>query len=273
MKPIDTRSLFKPLHNLYLEMLSSMEEVDWNKQTLASKWTVKEVASHLLDGDLRVLSMQRDGYLGVDQPSGGDYNSVVSWLNDLNHKWVAATKRLSPDVLIMLTQITGQRVADYFENLDLYEEAIFPVSWAGEQQSLNWMHIAREYTERWHHQQQIREAVGEGNTLLERKYFQPLIHTFMLGLPHLFRNMEAPQSTTIEVLIDVDKWCLNKMQDGWELSEEADHNPSAVVHLPKDVSWKLFCKNVHPKEVRDQVHIHGNQMLGLRVLDLVAVMA
>jgi hypothetical protein len=47
------------------------------------------------------------------------------------------------------------------KELDPFAEAIFSVGWAGEEKSLNWFHIAREYTEKWHHQQQIRLAVGQ----------------------------------------------------------------------------------------------------------------
>jgi hypothetical protein len=36
----------------------------------------------------------------------------------------------------------------------------FSVARAGEEASLNWFNIAREYSERSLHQQQIREAVG-----------------------------------------------------------------------------------------------------------------
>jgi hypothetical protein len=31
-------------------------------------------------------------------------------------------------------------------------------AWAGETDSRNWFDVAREYTEKWHHQQQLRDA-------------------------------------------------------------------------------------------------------------------
>jgi hypothetical protein len=36
------------------------------------------------------------------------------------------------------------------------------------------METGREYTERWHHQMQIREAVGAPG-LLERRWYQPVL--------------------------------------------------------------------------------------------------
>ena len=44
--------------------------------------------------------------------------------------------------------------------LPSHGRAIFSVAWAGESESENWFDVARDYTERWHHQQQIRDAVG-----------------------------------------------------------------------------------------------------------------
>jgi hypothetical protein len=49
-----------------------------------------------------------------------------------------------------------------------HAEAPFGVAWAGETRSANWLDTGREYTERWHHQMQIRDAVG-APPLLERR--------------------------------------------------------------------------------------------------------
>lgn len=34
------------------------------------------------------------------------------------------------------------------------------MSWAGEDGDAGWLDIGREFTEQWHHQMQIRDAVG-----------------------------------------------------------------------------------------------------------------
>jgi hypothetical protein len=48
--------------------------------------------------------------------------------------------------------------ARFHKSLDPLAPAAFAVSWAGEETSSNWFDTARELTERWHHQQQIRLA-------------------------------------------------------------------------------------------------------------------
>jgi hypothetical protein len=155
--PLDVRHLFKSLDEKLIALLESLSKEDWDRQTVAVKWKVKDVVSHLLDGNLRTLSIQRDGYYGEKPVGLHDFQELVNWLNRLNADWVKATRRLSPEVLIFLHKATGQIVSDYFASLDPWEEAVFSVDWAGESTSLNWMHLAREYSEKWHHQQQIRE--------------------------------------------------------------------------------------------------------------------
>ena len=49
----------------------------------ARQWMVKDLAFHLLDGNLRTLSMLRDDYAG-EAPSDVSYAGIVANLNRLN---------------------------------------------------------------------------------------------------------------------------------------------------------------------------------------------
>lgn len=130
--PIEVTHLFHKLDEKLLELLKSLTEEDWQTQTVAKLWKVKDVAAHLLDGNIRTLSIQRDRYFG-DTPQGiNSYSDLVNWLNQLNADWVKASKRISPSVLIMLHELTGKPTSDYYCSVDLDAPAIFPVSWAGE---------------------------------------------------------------------------------------------------------------------------------------------
>lgn len=60
------------------------------------------------------------------------------------------------------------------------------MGWAGESESQNWFHIARDCTEKWH-QQQIREAVGQPEPLLTLALFRPFFETVVRVLPHVYR--------------------------------------------------------------------------------------
>lgn len=271
--PLQVAPLFRPLDEALLSLLASLQPDDWNKQTSARLWTVKDVAAHLLDGNLRTLSIQRDRYFGETPPSINGYADLVAWLNQLNADWVKASKRLSPEVLSLLHRTTGPLTCTYYESLDLWEESIFPVDWAGETKSYNWMHLAREFTEKWHHQQQIRDAAGRPG-LFEARFFHPVMDTFLRALPHTFRDVEAAAGTVVHVAIrGTGTWRLTKQPTGWALGSQADEAPGAEVELPPDIAWKLFCKNVRPADVIHNVVLKGNEGLSRRVLDLVAVMA
>jgi hypothetical protein len=61
VKPILVADLFPGLHAELIALLRGLAQEDWSRPTVAGAWTVKDVAAHLLDVQLRRLSAQRDG--------------------------------------------------------------------------------------------------------------------------------------------------------------------------------------------------------------------
>lgn len=284
--PIPVVHLFPPLDEALVRLLRSLSEEEWNKPTLAKEWSVKDIAAHLLDGNIRTLSMQRDRYFGVKPEQDiNSYQTLVQWINALNNDWVRVARRMSPDVLIVLLEMTNPLVHTYFASLLPFEEAIFSVAWAGEERSDNWMHLAREYTEKWHHQQQIREAVTRGNNvgegIMTRELFTPCIAAFLRGLPHTFRSIAAPVGTSLAVRIESEIESeigvvryLVKGDSAWYLQDTpASNNISSDVTIPPNIAWKLFCKGISPEAARPHVQITGDVALGESVLSMVSVMA
>lgn len=274
--PIDVLPLFPVLDELLLALLRSLAPADWQRPTLARQWTVKDVAAHLLDGNLRTLSMLRDGYYGAAPGNLGSYEQLLGYLNRLNAEWVAASRRLSPAVLIDWLARSGREYADFLATLDPWAPATFAVAWAGERESANWFHLAREYTEKWHHQQQIREAVGQAAPLLAPALFKPFIETLVRGLPHAYRQVAAPVGTVVQVRVlgPGGAWQLLKRPEGWQLQPgEATASPAAEVVLPPAVAWKLFTKGLSPAEARPHVSLQGEIRLAEAALHLLAVMA
>src|SRR5882757_8223810 len=107
MKTIETLPLFQPLDRKLIKLLRSLSNEDWKRPTLARLWTVKDIASHLLDVNFRVISLMRDGYNGMTPGVINSYSDIVSYLNTLNADWVMATRRLSPKVITDLLEETG----------------------------------------------------------------------------------------------------------------------------------------------------------------------
>jgi mycothiol maleylpyruvate isomerase-like protein len=58
--PILCAHLLRRVDEKLIELLSLLTPRDWDVQTVASRWKVRDVAAHLLDTVLRKLSMARD---------------------------------------------------------------------------------------------------------------------------------------------------------------------------------------------------------------------
>src|SRR5262252_6981421 len=116
---------------------------------------------------------------------------LVALIDRLNEEGVPIYRRLSPGVLITLMEVASRELCAYVAALDPFGQAGFGVSWAGQEHSPNWFDTAREFTERWHHQQQIRLAVDRPGILTPELY-HPVLDCFMRALPHCYRNLRAP---------------------------------------------------------------------------------
>lgn len=273
--PIETLSLFPVLDILLIDLLKSLTEEEWNTQTVAKKWTVKDIASHLLDGNLRALSTSRDSFFGEKPENINSYSDLVAFLNQLNMSWTNTTKRLSPQVLTDLLETTGKQYSAHLQTLKPFENAIFSVAWAGEETSLNWFHIAREYTEKFLHQQQIRDAVGKP-ALMTKELFHPFIETLIQALPHTYRNTKAPIDTIVSLIVSTEiggQWNIIKKENNWEFIPSLKDTPTSIIKInPQDV-WLLFSKGMLPIEALEKVEITGDKDLGRIALNVIAVMA
>ncbi len=278
MVPIAVTHLFSKLDELLINCLRSCTIDDWKRPTLAKKWTIKDIAAHLLDGNLRSLSMGRDQYFGETPPALESYADLVAWLNELNADWVKACQRISPSLLISLLDCTGPAVTRHYQQLDLAAPAVFGVAWAGEEQSANWFHLAREYTEKWHHQAQIRDALNQTAPLLSREFYHPFLQTMMRGLPHQYRHTDAAYGTTLQLIVGGaagGQWFLQKTSDGWKLAENGISH--TTLRLEPEIAWKLFTKGIRPEQMpltsTKMINIEGDPDLARPALNMIAVMA
>ena len=272
LEPILTGHLFRPVRRELLSLLQGLAEPEWNRATAAGKWNVKDVALHILGGDVGNLSRRRDAFsLAADL---GNYEKLVAFINEINASWVAAGQRMSTQVLMDLLDHAGQQMDEYFAGLDPFAmgEA---VSWAGDEPMPVWFDVAREYTERWHHQQQIRDATGRPG-LYERRLFEPVMDTFVRALPWTFRAVEAAPGTGVSFRLTgaLDKqWSLVRGRIRWELAEGRTSPLAAEVVLAAEKAWKIFTRGIRGGEARGCAEITGDSFLGQKVLETIAVIA
>jgi Mycothiol maleylpyruvate isomerase N-terminal domain len=274
---IETTHLFMPIHDALIQVLKELEPSDWNKSTLAKHWSIKDIVAHILDTTTRGIAILRDGHFGESGPADEAYATLVDYINQMNAEFIRTAKRWSPQVLIELLEQSGPIHAKLLADLDPFQKAIFSVAWAGEKESYNWFHVAREYTEKFHHQLQIRAAVNKTTAIMKPELYRPFIQTFFLGLPHLLRNHTAPDFAIIAVEIKGEMGLIQYLQyyhQQWNLLNESPGDKLyAKTIIPADIAWKLFTKGVTPKTILSEVVLEGNQEIAFQVLHLVAVMA
>ena len=171
------------------------------------------------------------------------------------------------------------RLADLFRSLDPHAPALFPVAWAGEEWSENWMDVARDYTEKWHHTQQIFDATKRPSTVVDRRLGHPCLDIFMRALPFTFGGAEADRGSVVTVTVTGEAggdWHVERREGGWEQVAESPRSPAATVTMGQDTAWKLVTKRRSPEAARQQfpdIRITGDEALGLNVLRMVSVMA
>jgi uncharacterized protein (TIGR03083 family) len=272
LDPILCAHLLRRVDKKLIELLSSLTPGEWDRQTVAPRWTVRDVAAHLLDAPLRKLSMVRDGCY-MEKAAIRSPEDVLMFVNRLNQEGVTVYRRLSPPVMIGMMKAAYEQSADFHESLDPFAHAGFAVSWAGEETSLNWFDTARELTERWHHQQQIRLATDRPGIMTPELY-HPVLDCFLRGLPNSFRNVNAPAGTTILVEISGEcggRWFLSRRLTNWALVKGWAGDFAARVTIPQELAWRVFTKGIDRDAARAQVEIEGNRELGERILYLTAI--
>jgi uncharacterized protein (TIGR03083 family) len=274
VRPVFLVDLFPPLHQELITLLRGLDPADWRRPTACALWSVKDIAAHLLDTSLRRISFGRDRLDMSPESEIASYDDLVGYLNRLNAEWIAASRRLSPRMLIELLDFTAPQVHALFQSLDPHAPATFSVAWAGEASSANWFDIAREYTERWLHQQQIREAVNAPG-LTARAWLYPTLDIFVRALPYTYRDIEASVGESIGFEIRGHAggdWTLVRTPDGWRLCVGSDPASAARVSLDQDAAWKLFSKSLSAEEARRRVRIEGESRLGQPALGSLAIM-
>ena len=276
-EPIAVVALFPELRRHLLDLLDALSPEQWARPTVCPGWSVKDVALHLLGGDIGNLARRRDGLtdgIAPYVPPGADLadpGALVAAVNAWNEDWVVAARRMSPRVLRDLLAVTGEPLYAYYRGLDL--TAIGgPVTWAGPEPAPVWLDIAREYTEQWMHQAQMRDAAGVGGIRV-RRLFAPVIATFMHALPHALRDMDAPDGARLRVVVTGEAggaWDAVRADGRWALHTASAGEPAATATLDAEDAWRLWTRGLTPEEEARAVRTTGDARLAGAVRAMVA---
>ncbi|MCP2166289.1 maleylpyruvate isomerase family mycothiol-dependent enzyme [Goodfellowiella coeruleoviolacea] len=244
--PLDARPVLRDTHQRLLALLADLSPTQWNAPTACAGWTVRDIANHLLGNVLGRLSRDRDQHQPLAPRPGEEFTAFLHRIND---EWVRAAVRLSPRVLVALLASAGAELCAHWDGLDLAALG-GSVSWAGPEPAPVWLDVAREYTECWVHQQQIREAVGAPR-LDEPEFRAPVVDTFMRGLPHSLRAVPAAAGTTVVFTVTGDSggsWTATRQDARWTLRRGGVAAPDATLATDADTFWRLCTRNLAPAD-------------------------
>jgi uncharacterized protein (TIGR03083 family) len=265
---IDVRGLFAKERSAFLELLGGVGVGDWDRATVCPGWTVKDVTAHVLH-DLRRLAGMRDGHQG---PPPEDGEPLADFSRRVNQEWVAAARCLSTRQLVELLTLTGGQVARMWQQQDLQADGT-AVSWAGLDASPVWLDAAREFTEYWTHQQQVRDATSRPG-LTGREFLAPVLETFLRALPFTLRDADAALGAQVQVTITGDapmRWVATREGRGWWLDRGAAARPLALIEADGDTIWRLCTRGITPQAARARVRVHGDLALAGQVLEMVSI--
>jgi len=222
---IETAHLFPILHAKLVDLLRALEGPEWEMPTVAGMWRVKDVAAHLLDTQQRLVSRLR-GEPASPPPPIRSNADLVAFIDRLNADGIRRYRRLDPSELIALLEEGASVFADHHRSADPWAEAPFGVSWAGEETSANWFHTAREFTERWHHQQQIRFATAKPG-IMTHELYHPVLDCFMRALPVAYRERAGANATYLRVNVAGD------CGGTWYLFHHDSERPASVAQASR----------------------------------------
>ncbi len=277
LPPVYTNHLFRGLARKLIRLLSALPPDKWHSATCYPHWTVHDIATHLLKTGLARLSGQRDAFkrLGARSfPSG--FEELSEAIDVSNTIWTEAMFSASPAVIVDLLRLVEFQLAAYFARLGHSGDSSIGVGWAGEEKSPLWFDTAREFTERWHHQQQIRDAVG-ASPITQRTYLRPVILTLVRAAPYWYGSViPSSPKAKLEIRIDGESggiWVLEFEKAEWSLHEgRAEEQPDASVAMSADTAWRFLTRTISAAMAEPRMQFSGDPYLARHFLQVLSVM-
>ncbi|MGN6793028.1 MAG: maleylpyruvate isomerase family mycothiol-dependent enzyme [Streptosporangiaceae bacterium] len=269
--PIDARPQFPLERAELIGLLSNLDAEDWRRATVCPGWTVHDIVAHVVHDYLRKLARTRDGY-DPRGPRPGE--EMPAFLHRVNQEFVDVASLLSPRVLIDLLDYLGPQLDRLWADLDL-DRLGEAVSWAAPGvPAPTWLDVAREYSEFWVHQQQIRDAVGRPGANAEN-LTAPVIDAFLRAVPHALRDVPAERGSGLEVAVSGPgggTWSAWLGETRWSISRgSAQETARTRVALSSDTLWRVATRGIGVDDARARATVTGNQALGTAALSLVSI--
>jgi len=172
-------------------------------------------------------------------------------------------------LLIDLLLWAGDQIQALWEALDPYAEDGLPVTWAGLDDAPVWLDAARDLTEYWVHDRQLRLATGRSMGPSD-PLLPYVLDVFLRALPHTLRDTEAPAGTTVEMVAGEVRWRAERRAENWSLVP-IEGPAVTTVWLDPDTAWRLCTRGMTPLEARSLALVEGDEYLAMAALQMVSI--
>jgi uncharacterized protein (TIGR03083 family) len=268
--PLDARSLFPLERAEFMALLRGLDADDWQRPTVCPGWRVHDIVAHVVHDHIRRLSRTRDQYAAPDPAQAW---IMPGSLHRSNQEFVDAARPWSPRVLTGLLGHLGSELDHLWASMKL-DQLGEPVSWAAPGlPAPAWLDIAREYTEYWVHQQQIRDAVGRPGAD-SKQLMTPVIDTFQRAVPHTLRDLAPADGTCVQIQVTGTgggDWTAQRRNTIWTMDRGPATRPVALIQLSSGDFWRVATRGITVETARERALISGDPALGAAVLNLVAI--
>jgi hypothetical protein len=172
-------------------------------------------------------------------------------------------------VLVELLHTTSTALASFWRSVDL-DEMGEAVSWVGSERAPVWLDCARDFSEDWIHQAQVREAIARPQ-LDQPGIRMLLIDTLLRAIPvTLDRNASAGRELRIDVLDLGRSWSWRHGPEGWQWMDSAT-SPDAVVGIVSERLWHVAVRMIEPEDAEQRASICGDVSLARSALQLLSI--
>jgi uncharacterized protein (TIGR03083 family) len=236
--PVDLRSRFAPQRAALVALLDGLSAEEWQRPTACAGWTVADLAAHVL-GD---VVGRASGHGAPGGPVPAPDEPIGAFIDRINEEWVAAWRRADPRLVVECLRTVGP-VHDERWRAARPDDDSLGVSWAGIDPAPLWFDVARDFTEYWVHERQIRDAVGRPDD--DPATLRVVLDVFARGLPSALDSPEA---------LGVTGFCLvaDPLDAAWSLAASAgerrwricaDPLPDApVVRIDAERLWRRWTR-------------------------------
>lgn len=273
---IQTNQLFRGLARRLITLLRGLSFDSWTRPTCYPNWTVHDIAVHLLQTSMSRLSSQRDGFAREGRaPNSDGFESLCESIDADNTLWTDTLSPVSPRIVVNLLEKYELQLARFLRHIPSKSLSSIGVAWAGEHRSPTWFDTAREFTERWHHQQQIRDAVGAPD-ITGPKYLRPVISTLVRAVPYWYADLAAPEGSSVDIHVEGEsggRWQLRRLSQRWRISQNSgETKPAASVTMSQDTAWRFLTRTIPARQAERLMTFWGDETLSRHFLQVIAVM-